>query len=63
MQGKPGWKWLYNATKWHYFAQNGHSLCGKWMTLTLDGTETGDDDSTDNCAACRKKLTKEVAAK
>lgn len=49
-----GWVGLLNTKKWHYFI-NGRSLCRKWMYL---GTlyEQGNDNSPDNCAACKKKL-------
>jgi hypothetical protein len=53
-----GWKWLFNARKWHYFLEDGKSLCGSWMTLTKNGGEFGNDDSADNCAMCRKLLKK-----
>lgn len=49
-----GWKWLINATKWHYFV-DGRSLCGKWMVLTMNGADDSNHDSPDNCAACRRK--------
>jgi hypothetical protein len=50
-----GWKKLDNATKWHFFNDDGRSLCGRWMTLGRIG-ELGNDDSPDDCAACRKKV-------
>jgi len=54
-----GWKWIVNAPKWHYF-RDGRSLCGKWMCLGKS-FEQGNDDSPDNCVACRKKLSAEKA--
>ena len=51
-----GWGWLLNSTKWHYFLADGKSMCGKWLRLSNDDQEQGNDDSPDNCAACRKKL-------
>jgi hypothetical protein len=50
-----GWHFLTNAPKWHYFMQDGRSLCGRWMTFGRV-FEQGNDGSPDNCAACRKKL-------
>ena len=52
-----GWTWLYNTTKWHYFKE-GRSLCGKWMVLSKQDYELGNDDSPDNCKTCQKKLAK-----
>lgn len=45
------------ASKWHYFI-NGRSLCGKWMTLGKTKLEQGNDESPDNCAACRERKAK-----
>ena len=53
---KEGWGYLINSTKWHYF-RNGRSLCGKWGILSDKALELGNDDSPDNCKACKKKLT------
>ncbi len=50
-----GWKWLINATKWHYFVKY-ESLCGRWGTFGMDDLEKGMDDSPDNCKMCRRKL-------
>lgn len=50
-----GWKWLMNATKWHYFVDH-ESLCGRWGTFTMDALEQGNDNSPDNCKMCRRKL-------
>lgn len=59
--GKPdthrGWKLLSNSRKWHFFDADGRSLCGGWMTLGTGG-EFGNDDSPDNCAACRRAVKK-----
>ena len=54
-QLKEGWKWLINATKWHYFVDN-TSLCGRWATLSYGDLESSNDESPDNCKACYKKL-------
>lgn len=53
-QRAEGWTWLFNATKWHYFVGN-RSLCGRWINYGHK-REQGNNDSPDNCAACRKKL-------
>lgn len=51
-----GWAYLLNARKWHYFRANGRSLCGKWLRFGKSGAEQGNNDSADNCAACRRKI-------
>lgn len=51
-----GWAWLFGCgEKWHYFV-NQESLCGKYIKFTKGGLEQGNDNSPDNCKACRKKL-------
>jgi len=52
---REGWTWLRNSRKWHYFVDN-RSLCGRWMLFTAPGLEQGNDNSSDNCAMCQKKL-------
>ena len=52
-----GWGSLLTATKWHYFTVDGRSLCGRWFArLPAFELEQGNDDSPDNCAACRQRL-------
>ena len=51
-----GWAWPLNSRKAHYF-NDCRSLCGKM--LFFGKTEQGNDNSPDNCAACKKKLLKE----
>jgi hypothetical protein len=53
---KEGWGYLQNvgSNKWHYFKDDGRSLCGRFMNLS-SRLEQGNDESPDNCAACRKK--------
>ncbi len=53
-----GWTWLLNSKKWHYFGSDGRSLCGRWMNLGNPKLEQGNDNSPDNCKACRKALLK-----
>jgi hypothetical protein len=52
-----GWAYLHNSPKWHYFTEDGKSLCGRWMTFGND-REVGKDNSPDNCKACITKLQK-----
>jgi hypothetical protein len=60
MSTEEGWTYLYNSPKWHYFEKDGRSLCKRWMTFTKE-FEIGNDDSADNCAACKKALAKRKA--
>lgn len=56
---KEGWTWLSNSKKWHYF-HDGRSLCRRWAHLGSDDVlKQGNDDSSDNCVVCCKKLKKE----
>lgn len=48
-----GWGLPLNSNRWHYF-DGATSLCGKW--IYGGHLEVGNDDSPDNCSACRKKL-------
>ena len=54
---KEGWTWLTNSKKWHYFI-DGRSLCGRFMVLGRPELEQGNNNSSDNCKACVKKLEK-----
>lgn len=51
-----GWGWPINSRKAHYYI-GGMSLCRKWMMLG-GNLEQGNDDSADNCKACKTKLAK-----
>ena len=55
-----GWTWLHNAKKWHYF-RGGKSMCGQWQLFKHpnEGYEIGNENSTDNCKACKRALLKE----
>lgn len=45
--------------KFHYYGEDGRSLCGKWGRVgDQPEVEQGMDDHTDNCAACKRKLAK-----
>lgn len=52
-----GWSPLDNSRKWHYFVDR-RSLCGSWAIMGKTELKQGDDDSPDNCAACKRKLAK-----
>ena len=54
---KEGWTYLTNSPKWHYFV-DGRSLCKRFMLFALPDLELGNDNSPDNCKACRNKLLK-----
>lgn len=60
MSKPEGWTKFSNSTKWHYL-RGGTSLCGKFMALGNPATELGNDESPDNCAACKRKLRAERA--
>ena len=55
---KEGWGFPSNSRKAHYFVDK-RSLCGKW--LFFGELEQGNDDSSDNCTACKKALQKRRA--
>ncbi len=51
-----GWGFLPGLSrKWHYFTKDGRSLCGGFGNLRA-ALEVGNDDSSDNCATCKRKL-------
>lgn len=55
-----GWgnpKPLDERSKWHYFEEDGRSLCGKYGFFT-GRLEEGSDESPDNCAECKRQLAK-----
>jgi hypothetical protein len=56
-ENKEGWGPPSQSRKWHYFI-SGRSLCGKFGWFDKDPLDTGNDNSPDNCAACKKKLAK-----
>ena len=59
-----GWTWLSNSMKWHYFIrEDGKSLCGKWGLWGSPELEQGNDDSPENCVACKRKLEKRKGKK
>lgn len=55
-----GWNYIMDTgsmrkSKWHYFKEDGRSLCGRAMIFNNKNAEQGNDDSSDNCAACKRK--------
>ena len=60
MTEKEGWGFSPQISrKWHYFV-NGMSLCRK-IGLYRGQLEQGNDESNDNCTACKKLLQKRKA--
>lgn len=55
---KEGWAFPGLSRKAHYFVDK-RSLCGKW--LYFEELEQGNDDSPDNCTACKKALQRRKA--
>lgn len=61
---KEGWNYIVDFTslrrspKWHYFKSDGRSLCGRAMIFNNASAELGNDDNSDNCAMCKRKLKK-----
>lgn len=48
-------------SKWHYFGEDGRSLCGKWGRFAgQPQVEEGRDDHADNCAECKRRRAKAV---
>ena len=53
---REGWGYISTARKWHYY-RNGTSLCHKFTKFTTHDLERGVNNSPDNCAECRRRLT------
>lgn len=49
-----GWSWPGLSKKAHYFV-SGRSLCGKWA-LFIDDLDPSGTSSSDDCAACTRRL-------
>lgn len=48
---------LDSKSKFHFFGTDGRSLCGKWGRFAgLPEVEDSNDDHSDNCAACKKRI-------
>ena len=61
---KPGWNYIVNSPKWHYFDETGTSLCRRWAKFgSNDDADTEDNlNSSSNCKKCadlRRKQMKE----
>ena len=58
-----GWTWTHGGRKWHYY-RDSRAICGGWLLLKhpSEGYEIGNDDSADNCAACKRKIAAQRAA-
>jgi hypothetical protein len=50
-----GWAFPGQARKAHWMLADGRSLCGGWG-FYRGSVEQGNDDSPDNCQACKKRL-------
>jgi hypothetical protein len=59
---KEGWGFPSRSNKAHYFLANGMSLCSKYG-FYHGQKEQGDDDSDDNCTACKKALKRLIERK
>jgi hypothetical protein len=55
---KEGWTWIIGQRKWHFILESGRSICGRFWMPGNPELEQGNDDSADNCVACRRKLEK-----
>jgi hypothetical protein len=51
-----GWGYISNSRKWHYYTDDGRSLCRKFMKFSKADLEQGGDGSPDNCVECRRRL-------
>lgn len=56
---KSGWNYLVNARKQHWFNQ-GRSLCGKWMLLSVIRCQILPYSCIDCCVVCERKLAKRM---
>lgn len=57
-----GWTWHIGGRKWHYY-RDYRAVCGGMMLLVhpSEGYQLGNDESPDNCAACKRKISDEKA--
>jgi hypothetical protein len=63
-----GWAFpSWDARKCHYYGEDRRSLCGKWAYVAAlappPGLQPDEGASPDDCAACRRKLDKRLAAR
>lgn len=61
-KAKEGWTWTQGSRKWHYYRER-RAICGGMLLFVhpSEGYELGNNDSKDNCAACKRRIAKEVA--
>ena len=55
---KTGWAQPSNSRKNHYFMEDRRSLCGRWAFFGELTKDVPEDDSSNDCAACLRKLKK-----
>jgi hypothetical protein len=54
-----GWHKPENSRKWHFYAADRRSLCGKWFLLfgiISEENQTTDGAGKADCALCTRKL-------
>lgn len=53
-----GWYGPPNSRRWHYFGDDGRSLCGKWLVVAWDAAliDKAYGPANGDCAACERKL-------
>lgn len=63
-ENNEGWGWAMGQRKAHYY-RAGRSLCRHWSSMLFKAAgirlEQGNDESPDNCVACRKRLAQSKA--
>ena len=57
-----GWTWTHGARKWHYYRE-WRAICGGMLLFKhpAEGYELNNDNSADNCAACKRKKAQEAS--
>lgn len=62
--GTRGWYGPPNSRRWHFIAEDGRSLCGKWLVLSWGPSlvDHSNGPANGDCAACEKKLESEEAS-
>lgn len=57
-----GWARLGQSRKFHYYAPDGRSLCGRYLALTEDPAafEDTSHQHADNCAECQRRKLKQL---
>ena len=57
---KEGWAESYGSRKWHYFV-DGRSLCRNFGLIGNELLKEGQDNSPDNCTACKRELARKYS--